>query len=66
MFKKYFFFWGGGGCSEKKKNIYIYIYIYIYSISYWSEVNIIIIKPQFDFSHHQEEKSLKRPVEVEI
>ena len=36
--------------------------IYIYSISYWSEVNIIIIKPQFDFLHHQEEKVLKRRV----
>ena len=60
MFKK-FFFWGG--CSEKKKK---YIYIYIYSISYWPEVNIIIIKPQFDFLHHQEEKALKRLVEVDI
>ena len=30
------------------------------SISYRSEVNIIIIKAQFDFLHHQEEKALKR------
>ena len=38
----------------------------MYSISYWSEVNRNIIKPQFDFLHHQEEKTLKRLVEVEI
>ena len=47
-----------GGCSEKKK--------YMYSTSYWSEVNRNIIKPQFYFLHHQEEKALKRLVEVEI
>ena len=29
-------------------------------------IYIIIIKPQFDFLHHQEEKALKRLVEVEI
>ena len=62
MFKKYCFFFflgGGGGCSEKK----IYVQHFI---SYWSEVNRNIIKPQFSFLHHQEEKTLKRLVEVEI
>ena len=38
----------------------------MYSILYWSEVNRNIIKPQFDFLHHQEEKALKRLWEVEI
>ena len=32
----------------------------MYSISYWSEVNRNIIKPQFDFLHHQEEKDFKK------
>ena len=40
--------------------------MYIYSISYWSEVNIIIIKPQFDFLHHQEEKALRGPLSKKI
>ena len=56
-----FFFFFFFLAAVKKK-----LYIYIYSISYWSEVNIIIIKPQFDLLHHQEEKALKRLVEVEI
>ena len=55
MFKKYF--WG----AVVRKKIYV-----AYSISYWSEVNRNIIKPQFYFLHHQEEKILKRLVEVEI
>ena len=46
------------GCGEKKR--------YMYNILYWSEVNRNIIKPQFDFLHHQEEKALKRLWEVEI
>ena len=37
----------------------------IYSTSRWSEVNTIIIKLQFDFLHHQEEKTLKRLVKVD-
>ena len=45
-------------CGEKKR--------YMYSILYWSEVNRNIIKPQFDFLHHQEEKALNRLWEVEI
>ena len=32
--------------------------LYIYSISYWSEVYIIIIKPQFDFFYIIKKKRL--------
>ena len=42
-------------CSGKYIDIY-----FILKITYWSEVNIIIIKPQFDILHHQEEKALKK------
>ena len=40
-------------------------YIYIVYTSYWSAVNIITIKHQLDFLHHQEEKASKRLVEVD-
>ena len=56
MFKKYFFL-----AVVRKKDICIAFYIGLNS-----EVNRNIIKPQFDFLHHQEEKALKRLWEVEI